>query len=336
MIFDPDAECPLRTDESLANQDDKKHHEGVSPFLQIDTKLSGQWPIDPMHNVSGVTKRICQFLFSRKKNVSKVVLKPAVFQDLSEHLNSLKPYYASEFNRKLRPLTHYPKFKASEYFRLALYDSFYLFKDLECKKISKVLLLFGCAIRLLSDEDFVGRYRRDADFLLRTFVKESSKLLGILFATFNVHCLIHLPDETARHSSLIKFSAWKYESYLGQIKRMLRAPGNTLQQIVCRIIEKRKIFGRNQEETLPGEAISVSQPHTNGPTVQPKCEDQQFKALDIRDLGKFRTESANDVCFVANSGEVCVLRNIVRNKGEISLVCQAFLETDDFFTYPFR
>jgi len=258
---------------------------------------------------------------------------------------SIKPYYVTEFNRSLRPLTEYPNYKASENRRLSLYDAFFLLILLQDERISKVHNLYAYAIRILededlidkfrsdADEDLVDKYRSDAERLLRIFVIESSKLFGELFNVFNVHCLVHLSDETARHGCLMKFSAWKYESYLGQIKRSLRAPGRTLQQIVCRLMEKRSLLCSKQEASAKEDAVCVSQPHVCGPTIG-TC-DEQYHFMSVRDLGTFRVRSPNDACFVSTRGEVCVLRNIVRNNGEIKLVYRAFEEILPFFEYPF-
>ncbi|XP_046407485.1 uncharacterized protein LOC124172123 [Ischnura elegans] len=43
-------DCPLRTDESFAKCEDAKHHDGLSPLLQISgTKLVSHFPLDYMH-----------------------------------------------------------------------------------------------------------------------------------------------------------------------------------------------------------------------------------------------------------------------------------------------
>jgi len=339
-LFHPSEEATLRTDETLASQTQAEHHAGVCPLLQIGLKLLSQCPIEPMHCVYlGAERRFYQFLFNAKKNGSKISVKPAELEGMSKTLFAQNPYYPSEFNRQLRPLTEWTTYKASELRRLCLYDSFYLLRMLENKQIAKLHSLLACGIRILEDQNLVERFRSDADRLLRNFATAGTRLLGELFPVFNIHCLTHLADESSRHGILMNFSAWKYESYLGQLKRSLRAPGKTLQQIVLRLLEKRSAQlserdagGAHKDE---GAVVAVSLPHAYGPIVGES--DEQFQHLSIPDLGKFRTTSANDLCFVSTNDDICVVRNVtIRNRGgDISVVCNAFLEKEEYFNYPF-
>ena len=58
--------------------------------------------------------------------------------------------------------------------------------------------------------------------LFKYFIIEGMRLYGDLLAVYNVHCLIHLPDDAKIHGTLDNISAFPFENYLQQIKKMVR------------------------------------------------------------------------------------------------------------------
>lgn len=56
-----DLHDPLRTDESFENQIQHRRHKGISPLLQLNTKIISQFRLEPMHLVyEGVFKRVLE------------------------------------------------------------------------------------------------------------------------------------------------------------------------------------------------------------------------------------------------------------------------------------
>ncbi|KAL4710986.1 hypothetical protein ACJJTC_017951 [Scirpophaga incertulas] len=58
------------------------------------------------------------------------------------------------------------------------------------------------------------------------------------FLVYNVHVLIHLQDDVNLLGQLDNFSAFPFENYLGQLKRLVKSPVNSLTQICRRLSEK--------------------------------------------------------------------------------------------------
>ncbi len=60
---------------------------------------------------------------------------------------------------------------------------------------------------------------------------------------YNVHGLVHLPDDVKKFGPLDTFSAFPFENFVGQLKRLVREPQGTLQQVVriLRLLEKRNL-----------------------------------------------------------------------------------------------
>ena len=81
----------------------------------------------------------------------------------------------------------------------------------------KHFLCFHVAIKLLSSEPHCFRNNSFCQRLLKHFVRESPKLYGEHFISFNVHCLIHLSDDVMRFGPLDKFSSFPFENFLQQL-----------------------------------------------------------------------------------------------------------------------
>ena len=54
------------------------------------------------------------------------------------------------------------------------------------------------------------------------FVAECTELYGKSFNIYNIHSAIHIADDAIRFTTLDKCSAFRFENYLGKLKRMLR------------------------------------------------------------------------------------------------------------------
>lgn len=186
--------------------------------------------------------------------------------------------------------------------------------------------LLSCALRILSDKLLVTEFWADADILLKKFVSKSSEIFGQCFNVFNVHNMSHIAAECALHGSLDDFSAWKYESYLGQLKNLLHAPGKALEQIVCRLMERIAIL---PEREAPVTGPLLEQPHCRGPLL---TKGEQYQKLTVS--GITLRISVNDACFVTHNNQIVMLRNIVKTQGGIEVLGNEFKLTSPYFTYP--
>ena len=99
------------------------------------------------------------------------------------------------------------------------------------------------ALSILLDSNDVTRnrnlsYARD---VLRYFVRYAPDIYGETFCTYNVHSLLHIPDDVHHFSSsLNEISAFKYENYLFKLKKCVRKSQNPISQIAKRLTETEK------------------------------------------------------------------------------------------------
>ncbi|KAE8741665.1 hypothetical protein FOCC_FOCC012817 [Frankliniella occidentalis] len=70
------------------------------------------------------------------------------------------------------------------------------------------------------------------------FVQYSAQVFGPLFVLYNEHSFLHLGDDAERFGRLSKFSAYPFESMLGDMKRLILSTARPLQQLHRRLQEK--------------------------------------------------------------------------------------------------
>lgn len=159
-------------------------------------------------------------------------------------------------------------------------------------------------------------------------MEHSFKIYGQTFIVYNVHHLIHIVKDCQLHGHLEEFSAFKFESFLGQMKNFLHAPGKTLSQIVCRVIEKAAIssfhlsYSRNE--------LSFEQPHNKGPTLN--CQGEQYNKVRTSDK-KFSLKSADAYC-LTKANEIIKIENIIKGE-ETYLIGRKFKERSFFLSISF-
>ena len=73
---------------------------------------------------------------------------------------------------------------------------------------------------------------QSAQDALCQFVLLAKDVFGDEIAVYNLHNLVHLPDDVRKFGPLDGFSAFAFENFLGSLKRLVRSGRLPLQQIV--------------------------------------------------------------------------------------------------------
>lgn len=169
--------------------------------------------------------------------------------------------------------------------------------------------------------------REVADFCLRQFIANSAELFGPEFVVYYVHNLVHLSEECAEHGTLDGYSAYRYENYLGIIKRYLRSKYLSLEQLHNRDSERN---GRlvSDLKIIPEDEIHLSKQHNNWPE-----EGDLYSCLQTKNF-MFSTDHPADSCFQTTYGEIVNLVNIVNSPDGVTLVGHRFTVLENYFQYP--
>ena len=97
-------------------------------------------------------------------------------------------------------------------------------------------LYLHCAVTILakySEENCI----RFAEELVNFFVSEWERIYGKHQLVYNVHSLIHVAQDCIKHGTLLSFSAFAFESFLGELTSLLRGTRKPLAQLIRRLSE---------------------------------------------------------------------------------------------------
>lgn len=326
-----DHDAVLRNDEEFRLKIDAAHHiaEITSPLEEIGIGMVSQFRLDEMHLLySGVFQRWLEFILGKQGlNQGKISARDRAA--VSAAIDEIKPHIPTEFCRRPRNLSYFGRYKASEFRRILLYDGLKVFSLLD-KNLYRNYLFLQCGVYILSspflvqNDDMIER----ADFLLRSFVRHAADIFGNEFITYYIHVLCHLATECRiQHLALSNFSAFKYENYLGVIKRCLRATYLPLQQLYNRDFERGSRL--MQKDIIDDEHIELSQQH-----YEEGDEVEVYSKLTMH--GMILSTSEANCCFLSKSNEVVVLSKITCSfyGTRISLHGHRFRNICDFFSFP--
>lgn len=244
----PDINSPLRSDDSFRCKKQISHHTGNSEFLRLNFGMVSQFPLDYLHLVClGVCKKM---LVIWTKGPIPHKLSRQQVDIISGRLCELRPYFPSEFSRKPRSLAELSYWKGTQFRNFLLYSGPLVLRDILTENKYKHFLLFSKSIRILLNND--SSWYNLARQMLRLFVGEFGKLYSKEFITYNLHSLIHLPDDADKYGSLERTSAFCFENYMQELKRMLRGKSNPLQQVIGRVEEGQKFSAKiNKVPEIP-------------------------------------------------------------------------------------
>ncbi|XP_031350483.1 uncharacterized protein LOC116176145 isoform X1 [Photinus pyralis] len=320
-----------RTDTSFFNQEDEEHHLGVSPLTSLGIGMVSQFPLDYMHAAClGVMRKL---LNSWVSGSLRVRLQSRLVNNLSQKLLSLQEFVPIEINRKPRSIKELAHWKATEYRTFLLYLGPVVLKDIVKVSVYEHFLLFHCSLVILCSPILCQQLGTNlAKQFLETFTSHSEKLYGLEFLSYNVHIVSHLSDDANRYGHLDNISAFGYENFLGQLKRLIRSSNNPLTQAYNRIIESNFV----EDHEVSCKTISrLLYNHKLGPVLPAYKDFEQFKKFEGEKfiLSVYQYSHANCYC-LTNTNEVIQVHNLLNKKNEIFIIGKMFTKYDAAYTYP--
>jgi len=225
-----------RTDNEFRTAMYPKHHDGKSPLQLLQIDMVNTFPFDYMHVVLlGVMRKLlhlwlCVIPFKLDDHLKKAATK---------NLSECAQYLPLEFNRKPHDIRDGTKWKATECRTFILYVGLLSLHNIISEDKYNHFSLLSIAIRILCSTSFSEDYDLIdyAETLLKKFVKDYKIVYEGVSIVYNVHALLHLPDDVRQLGPLDTFSAFPFENFLGIMKRRIRSGSRPLAQITRRISE---------------------------------------------------------------------------------------------------
>ncbi|XP_067203635.1 uncharacterized protein [Linepithema humile] len=316
MIF-LETNCAERTDYTFRNFIDPHHHNAASPLLFITPPINmiNDIILDSMHLCYlGVMKRLIDAWMSTNL---KVKFSQNQRKELSMRMLTIKRQQPIEFDRKMRPITDYLKFKATEYRFFLLFAGPILLKRILEKNKYEHFILLHAACRMLSSENAVN-FVPTAKDLLNKFILQSKDLYGPDFMVMNVHNLLHISDDVFNtQCNLSSISAFAFESYLGKIKNMLRSPTNVVAQLARRLCEQKTCINQ-----VPSPLV-VTILKQNGNNIE---------ALQC--INMLLTNKAPDNTVLLKMGCICTINKMYVENNKIKLEGDVCIIKKSVYTNP--
>ena len=220
----------------------RSHQREKSVLREISViNFISMFPLDYMHLVClGVTRRILYFLKGNINGTKHGKLSCTMINQISDKLLQLNGKLPSNFSRQPRGLFELDRWKATELRSFLLYTGMIVLKGIISVPMYKHFIRFAIAIRILcdNDKDYRNSNLDNACKLLKYFVVNSNEHFGELFCVYNVHNLLHICDDVQFYNTpLDDVSAFEFENYLQQLKRLVRSKHNPIVQICKRFNE---------------------------------------------------------------------------------------------------
>jgi hypothetical protein len=347
----PELNAEERTDDSFRNRQQIKHHKPERSILELlPINMVDDFLLDPMHVLYlGVQKKLISFWMDgpsgrRKKN--EIIVHPMVDENseavqafyytklneekkrqLTERVKLISYNLPRDFAHLPRDMKHYGRWKATE-FRLFLhYTGPVLLMNILDDDLYQNFLKLHVASTILAS-DWVFEKNPLADHLMKTFITTTTELYGPSFITYNVHSLSHLAKEAQKHGKLQNFSAFCFESNLGNLKGLIRKPKQPLQQVVRRMVELEYLNTVLEEEDKYPELCSLSY---GGPEIA-DCEIYFEKCM----LSKKYTLSTNqkDDLVITHDKNYFIIKNFSYKNNKVIAIGCYLSEPTPIYTNP--
>lgn len=322
----------LRTDDSFNTSTAHRSLREESPFVRAGIGMITAFPVDYMHAlIIGLMKKLI-LLWLFLVNAMKMDKDWRSF--MSERLLSYRDTCPTEFARRPRSLKLLDRWKATELRSFLCYTGVAVTRGLIKSEAYEHFLLLVCATRLLVHPRHCQEYNSFAADMLRKFVAKFASLYGRKYMSYNAHVVVHLPEDVALHGNLDTISSFPYESYLHDVRQMIRKPGSTLVQVVKRLYESR-MFQLPTPDPRYSRARCQGQ-HALGPVPPSVQYDATVKQYEVVVLGgvRYTLKGRDSVVYASNVGVGHIVNMYEIAGGAMTAVLVLYKDQSDLFSAP--
>lgn len=244
----PTLRCPLRNDQLFRQRAYGNHHNGQdTPLLRIPAldMIQDFVVADPLHLLElGIMKRL---LTGWRDGSLGFTGKLSAYQIQCLSTATVNVSLPKEIHRRMRAIDCLSYWKGTEWRSFLNYVGVVVLKDILDVTLYNHFLLLFTAVTICSS-DMYASMRPIAQALFEKFIEEFKIIYGEQYITSNIHNLEHVVGDVNRFGSLNTISAYPFESYLFQIKNLLRQGNFCLEQVINRMQEKKvqQTNGSNQ------------------------------------------------------------------------------------------
>ncbi|KAF7996964.1 hypothetical protein HCN44_005241 [Aphidius gifuensis] len=253
----------LRTHDGMLSSSKEAHEtktvvhgiKGVSalaiiPGMKLDTGL----PVDALHAlwIGAVKQHTTQNFFSSMgdwfvKNQKWTRIKD-IYDSIDEILLKIKP--PTRISRTPRTIQDMSNWTASEWRNWTLFYSLPCLKRVLQPVYFDHFALIVNAAYILNSDSIDEKNLKLAKKQLSKYVEDMATLWGLDSMSYNVHLMTHIADSVRNWGPLWCFSTFSFESWNGDIIKMISSPYHRDHQIVARFLLKKIVTHAINDETV--------------------------------------------------------------------------------------
>lgn len=333
----PEIDAVLRTDETFQIKTHEEFHKRTSILESLNIKCISQVPLDTMHLLyQGVVKKMLSIIL---KGPLKFRLSTQQQRIINEKLNVAKQTQPKEFSRRIRPISEFSLFKATELRTFLLYTGMVVFNGTIPKEMYDHFITLCVAIRLLSHKTHFKLKNTTAEKMLCDYVLQYGSVFEEYLISFNIHNLIHLAKEVLmQNAPCDSFGCWKFESYNVTLKQFGKKQNCYLQQAYKRTIEVYESARMIQKIKSKCSKSKIFPYFT-------KCNENDILNVRIYDEVQFKHFTLNsngkDKWCITNDEDIVEFDKGVEKNQDNKLICQMVrgrrvLNKVDYFQTPIK
>lgn len=214
------------------------HQIEKSPLTLAGISCIRTFALDYVHLVClGVVRRMLHYM-KGGPNTCKLSMQQRC--EILDKLKALNGKLPSEFARQPRSLLEFDRWKATEFRQFLLYTGPVVLRRVVSHAVHNHFLSLMVAMSILLNSDD-AEHEEHLDYVRQLFmyyVRKCVVICGNTFTVYNVHSLIHLPDDVEHfRCSLNGVLAFPFENYLHTLKKMVRQSRNPIAQFAKHLAE---------------------------------------------------------------------------------------------------
>ncbi|XP_039313198.1 uncharacterized protein LOC113002646 isoform X1 [Solenopsis invicta] len=301
----------LRTDEDFANNKYDGFQIGETILKQIPNfGLVSSVVIDYMHLIClGIMKKLILLWIKGPRTVK---LSQQLLNQISGALLNLQSCVLNDFVRRPQSLKDVKLWKATEFRQFLLYTGPVVLQDILRKDVYINFITLHIAVTILASPNLSKDNNNItwAQMLIEYFLKCFKKIYGVKFMSHNFHILLHICSDVRKYGPIDEFSAFRFENYMSNIKKMIRRNEKPLQQLSRRYSELNN-FNMLSKKQKNSKEIFFEKIHSNGPLIDCYNFAFQYKILRTKTY-TIHSNSTSNNCISFENGTVISVLNLVK------------------------
>jgi len=270
------------------------------------------------------------------KGPRTVKLSQQLLNQISGALLNLQNSIPNDFVRRPRSLKDVKLWKGTEFRQFLLYTGPVVLKNVLREDMYINFITLHIAVTILASP-VLSKDNNNiiwAQMLIEYFLKCFKKIYGAKFMSNNLHALLHICSDVQKYGPVDEFSAFRFENYMSNIKKMIRKNEKPLQQLSRRYSELNNFNIPIKKTITNNNEVSFEKVHSNGPLINDYNFSFQYKILRTKTYTILSNSSSNSCISFENGTVISVLNLVKRSDNTKFIIGRKFKVVKNLYSDP--